>query len=245
MTKNPQNRPPRKDKKKRQVVVHKHSFQGGAQELLDRLDVFRKDFAEKHNANTVDLQRIALEVDQFRQLVVQEVNQARSIDLSLSNALSHVDVNTLALTKVCKQLMFRTEIMGAKMGLLELRLGKLEGKEKPEELESFAESDLDEIRRRTDEGYVELVRQAFAEVQAERAEEEAEKERLRKEAEAQREEFERQQREQAAQAERNAAEAQVAGDLLRQAEDKNGIRGPSFSGGQGAPIPDGAIVFGG
>lgn len=259
----------------------------------------------------VELQRVQHDLAQFKEMVAQEISQSRAIDLSLSNALGQVDTNVLALTKVAKQLMFRTEIMGAKMGLIEQRLFKAEvqagirqappekpafvwactacckarlgetfeektpgmvttttcpacekeldqadahyvsrqallGPDEPEGIDLFTDDEMAEIQRRTDEGYSRLVRQAFAEVLSEKEAERLEKERQKQAMEAQRRELERQQQEAATQAQKDATEAKTAETVLRAAEDKSlGIQGPSFTGGQGSSIPDGATVFGG
>jgi len=184
----PRNRPQRKGKKEKKIVIHKHSFEGGITEVLDRLNAFTKEWAEKHNLSNQELV-------QLRQAVIIQFGHVESNHRIFAESLDRIDTNVLSFAKVLRniygQLEQTEEFLKVIMDKLDLN---------PAELPL----NLDEIRERAEAMCRTAIAGAFAEVREEKAAHEA----ARKQAE----ELQREQ------AEKNADEAKRAEEELKAAE---------------------------
>lgn len=188
MSKNAQNRPQRKVKDRKKVVVHKHNFEGGVHELLDRHKQFVEQWAEKFNLR-------GTQFDEFKQAVIMQFGHTEANDRVFAQSLDKIDTNVLAFAKVLRAIYGQLEQIDE---FLKIILDKLDLK--AEELPI----NLDDIRDRAEAMTRMAIATAFNEV--------FEEKKAHEQAQIAAEKMAREQ------AKKDQEEAKVAEEALREAE---------------------------
>ena len=221
-----------KEKKKRVVKVVRHSFEGGIEQVLDIVKGQNAKIVElidKHNEiakaqveSEKRQQQIAIfSAQEFGKLLAQQQGIANEVGKSID----HLDMNVLATAEILK------EVFGQFAQIDEL-LKRTGGSGISLDL---SESETEDIKTKALTWFKDVVSSSFQIVRARRdAEEKARMEALQAEKEAA----------EKAVADKTEAEKVESELLAAQAVDR-GIQAVGAQGGPGAPIPEGADVFGG
>lgn len=221
----------KKSRPKKRVAVVRHSFEGGIDEILDRLrqhaDHYNKKLNEvvaAHNAISEHLTKIEAVQQNIARWVSTEFGKSlaeqKMFGNSVADAVTHVDNNVMALSEVVR------EVFG-QLTQIDRFFKKVTG---PDNTPKLTDEEVEDVKAEATDWYRQVTETSFATVQRMReVDEQIRMEKVQQAKEA---------------TERAASEANSAEQELRRAAfDDLGVQ--QFTGGVGAEYPDGADVFGG
>lgn len=222
-----------KPRKKRVVKVIRHNFEGGVEQLLDRLKSFgeawekkQNELVAKHNELAKAIQEVQAGQQKIAVFAAQEVGkllaQQQVLARELGKSIDHLDLNVLASAEILKEIFGQLTQIDTLFNKWQAESGKTI---------EVAEADIEVIKKQAEDWFKDVTASAFRTIQQRREEEE--KARLEAEQKA---------KEEAEKAAKDKAEAEAVEQEMLKGE--AGVQQVG-AGGPGSEIPDGAEVFGG
>jgi hypothetical protein len=199
------------------VKVVRHNFEGGVEELLDRMKKFAEEWAEKLNAQAKASVQMEDHLKRLSIASAQEFGKLWANQQQFANSIDHVDTNVLVTTKVLREIFGQLQQIDTIFSFM---------KEAEVPIPEITEEKAKEIKEAAEKWFKGIVAGCFKEFAEEQKAEKAEREAAAKAA---------------AEAVKAKEESARAEEALKKAEE--GAVAPP--GGQGADIPEGATLFGG